>query len=116
MGCSASNPGARPMSIRMVHVRAALTLLLSFAAASTAWAQGGNVTGRVTERASGTPLGDVRITVVGSTASTMTNAEGRYSLRGLRPGRVALRASRLGSEESPRIFTVTAGPHTPVAF
>src|SRR5688572_33386414 len=116
MGCSASTTGARPMRIRIVRVRTALTLLLSFAAASTAFAQGGNVTGRVTERASGTPLGDVRITVVGSTAATMTNAEGRYTLRGVRAGRVTLRALRLGYEESSRIFTVTAGADTTVDF
>src|SRR5688572_32900212 len=98
------------MSIRIVHVRAALTLLLSFTATSAALAQ--TVTGRVTERASGAPLGDVRITVVGSTAATMTNAEGRYTLRGLRPGRVTLRALRLGYEESSRIFPVHAGGDT----
>src|SRR5687767_16000942 len=99
-----------------VHVRTALTLLLSLTAASTAIAQGGNVTGRVTERASGTPLGDVRITVVGSTAATMTNAEGRYTLRGVRAGRVTLRALRLGYEESSRVFSVTAGADTTVDF
>src|SRR5687767_2871394 len=94
----------------------ACAVLLSLAAASTALAQGGNVTGRVTERASGAPLGDVRITVVGSTAATMTNAEGRYTLRGVRAGRVTLRALRLGYEESSRIFTMTAGADTTVDF
>jgi TonB-linked SusC/RagA family outer membrane protein len=92
-----------------VRVRTpAIALLLSLAAATSALAQsGGSVSGRVTARASGAPLGDVRVTVVGSTISTTTNADGRYTLRGLRAGSVTLRALRLGYEESKRVVTVT---------
>ena len=90
-----------------VRVRTpAIALLLSLAAATSALAQAGSVSGRVTARASGAPLGDVRITVVGSTVSATTNADGRYTLRGLRAGTITLRALRLGYEESKRVVTV----------
>ena len=104
------------MSIQ-VGVRArmpAFALLLTLAAATSALAQ--SVSGRVTARTSGAPLGDVRITVVGSTVSTSTNADGRYTLRGLRAGTVTLRALRLGYEESKRVVTVPADGEATMDF
>jgi TonB-linked SusC/RagA family outer membrane protein len=90
-----------------VRVRTpAIALFLNLAAATSALAQSGSISGRVTARASGAPLGDVRVTIVGSTQSATTNADGRYAIRGLRAGTITLRALRLGYEESKRIVTI----------
>lgn len=101
------------MSVQVgVRVRtSASALLLTLVAATAALAQG-SVSGRVTARASGAPLGDVRITVVGTTVSATTNADGRYTLRGLRAGSTTLRALRLGYEESKRMVTITDAEST----
>src|SRR5687767_12152274 len=63
-----------------------LALALVAIVSSRAAAQQTTVTGRVTAQESNEPLSDVRVIVVGTTVFTVTNADGRYSLRGVPAG------------------------------
>lgn len=86
----------------------AVPLALLFFGARTARAQTGTVTGRVTAEA-GAPLPDVRVTVVGTSLVTGTNAEGRYTLRSVPAGAATVRVNRVGYQEQKKSVTVTAG-------
>ena len=57
----------------------ALSLVLALTSAQLAWAQT-DVSGTVTEAASGQPLPGVNIAIQGTTTGTTTNAQGQYSL------------------------------------
>lgn len=59
-------------------------------------AQTGTVAGRVTDKASGQALGNVQVTVGGTTRGALTDREGRYTITGLAPGQVEVRARFIG--------------------
>jgi len=72
-------------------------------------AQQGTITGRVTDQANGQPLVGARVTIVGTSLVTQTNAEGRYALSSVPGGQVTLRASAVGFGAASRAVTVSAG-------
>ncbi|MEO5931449.1 MAG: carboxypeptidase regulatory-like domain-containing protein, partial [Candidatus Kapaibacterium sp.] len=81
--------------------RALLLALLSIAAAIPAVAQSGTVTGRVTDAASGGPLAGATIRLTGGSATTrqggaISARDGRYTMRGIPPGRYRVQASFIG--------------------
>jgi TonB-linked SusC/RagA family outer membrane protein len=78
--------------------------------------QGTTITGRVTDQASGAPLGDARVYLLGSALVTATNADGRYTLRGVPAGAAEIRAIRVGYTEQKKPVAVTAGGATTVDF
>src|SRR6185312_17242357 len=65
--------------------RAAATLAVVLTPTLAA-AQQATIAGRVTAQGTGEALSDVRVYLVGSTLATATNAEGRYTLRGVPAG------------------------------
>jgi TonB-linked SusC/RagA family outer membrane protein len=69
-------------------------------------AQQSTINGRVT--ASGQPVSDARVYVVGTNAATATNADGRYVLR-TASGVVDVRVIRIGYQEQKRSVSVPAG-------
>ena len=76
--------------------RSTLVALL-VASAPAAVAQGtGTIAGRITDRATGAPLGDARVIVVGTQRDTRTTEAGQYRLTSLPAGMVRLRVLRLG--------------------
>ncbi|MGH7712892.1 MAG: TonB-dependent receptor plug domain-containing protein, partial [Gemmatimonadaceae bacterium] len=79
-------------------------------------AQQTSVTGRVTARESNEPVPDVRVIVLGTTVFTVTNAEGRYTLRGVPTGNQTIRTIRVGFVEQKRPVTVTAGQTATLDF
>jgi TonB-linked SusC/RagA family outer membrane protein len=97
----------------------ARTLLLAAAmvaaSAASALAQG-SVSGRVTSKDGDAPLGDARVTVLGSSISAHTNAEGRFRLPAVPAGQVTLRVNRLGYMEAKQVVTVTNGADATVNF
>ena len=93
------------MWIRDRLLSAAGALLLF---ASGAGAQQASVTGRITDDATSQPLGDVRVQVSGTSLSTMTNAQGAYTIR-LSPGTYQLRAVRVGYAAAAQSVTVAEG-------
>src|SRR5687768_6774750 len=75
-----------------------------------------SITGRVTVRGSPEPLPDTRVIVVGTSIFTLTNAEGRYTLRGVPAGNVEVRVLRVGYVEQKRPVAVTAGQAATLDF
>ncbi len=69
---------------------------------------GGIVTGRVTDAATGAPVGQVRILVTGTTNGTLTSDNGRYALRGLTAGPNVIDVNRIGYEAKKATVTVLA--------
>ena len=65
----------------------------------------GGARGVTLDAASGAPIPDVQVSVVGTQRGAITNEAGRYTITGLRPGPVTLRAQKVGF--SPVQATVT---------
>ncbi|HEY4306301.1 MAG TPA: TonB-dependent receptor plug domain-containing protein, partial [Gemmatimonadaceae bacterium] len=57
------------------------------------------VTGRVTEAATGAPIPDARVAVIGTGLTASTNGEGRYTIRNAPVGTVEVRVLRVGFQE-----------------
>jgi TonB-linked SusC/RagA family outer membrane protein len=93
-------------SIGRTRLWAALSLFV--ASAGAAQAQGTSITGRVTEEG-GRPVDQVQVNVVGSTLGALTNAEGRYTIRGMPAGTHVVRALRVGYSEQKKTVTVNTG-------
>jgi len=74
-----------------------------------AHAQAATVAGRVTAAETSQPLAEARVSVVGATLATLTDSQGRYTLRSVPPGRIEVRVQRVGYTERSRQITVTAG-------
>src|SRR2546430_14818263 len=62
---------------------------------AVAGAQQGTVAGRVTDQANGQPLVGARVTIMGTSLSAQTNAEGRYTLPRGPGGQLTVRGSAL---------------------
>ena len=77
-----------------------LALFLLAALPSVALAQGGSIVGRVTEDKTGRPVEQAQVNVVGTTIGALTNADGRYALRGVRAGAYQVRVLRVGYAEA----------------
>lgn len=84
-------------------------LLLAGGLTTEAAAQQATITGRVTAEASGTPIAESRVQIVGTNLGATTNADGRYTIRGVPAGRFEVRAIRVGFMEQKKPLTVTAG-------
>ena len=84
--------------------------LLLAMAASPLSAQGGaeRITGTVTNE-TGIPLPAVQVSVVGTTLGALTGEDGRYTIVGVSPGAISLRAARIGYTPIVRSVTVVAG-------
>jgi TonB-linked SusC/RagA family outer membrane protein len=91
--------------------KAALLCLLAVGLApAAAHAQNtGRITGTVTDAASGQPLAAATVSVGGTTSSTVTDAEGRYTLTGIAAGTRTVTAARLGSTTQQKAVMVSAG-------
>ncbi|HEX2722471.1 MAG TPA: SusC/RagA family TonB-linked outer membrane protein [Gemmatimonadaceae bacterium] len=76
----------------------------------------GTITGRLTEAGTGRPLQGARVTVVGSTVAVPVTANGTYTIRGVAPGRVELRALAIGHDSQKQAVTVVAGQSATADF
>ena len=94
---------------RRAWVSARLALLMLLSAVAAASAQQAIVSGRVTAQGSSEPLAEARVLVVGTSIVASTNAEGRYTLRGVPTGTAEIRFLRVGYAEQKRAVTVAAG-------
>jgi len=108
--------GVRPLSIVTISAKVlAITLAAALSIAAPAAAQQATLTGRVTS-AGGTPLSEARVAIVGTTLQVLTNAEGRFTIRGITPGAVEVRVFRLGYTEQKKPITITAGSSPTLDF
>ncbi|MGV3708233.1 MAG: SusC/RagA family TonB-linked outer membrane protein [Gemmatimonas sp.] len=67
----------------------------------------GVISGRVTDLASGQPVGAVNVTIVGSTNGALTGEDGRYIIRQVPAGSVTLNFARIGYESNRTTVTVS---------
>ena len=77
-------------------------------AVRTAVAVDGRLVGLVRDHESGAPVPDVEVELVGGTARARSDAEGRFTLVGLAPGRHVIRFRRLGYRPGVALADVAA--------
>lgn len=97
----------------------ALSLLLGSAlSASSALAQGpgGTIIGKVIDRATNQPLGEVQMQLAGSVRGARTTDEGDYRIVSVPAGTYTLRAIRIGYSGATQSVTVVAGQTLTVNF
>ena len=85
-----------------------LPALLLALCARPAAAQQGEVTGRVTDKTSGTALAAAQVSVVGTTIRALTGQDGRYRLVNVPAGPATLRVSYIGYATTTQDVTVPA--------
>jgi len=73
-------------------------------------AQGGTLSGAVTDAATGQPIQQARVLVAGTQLGTLTAENGRYTLRVSTPGAITLEVTRIGYEAKRVPVTVGDGP------
>ena len=78
-------------------------------APAMALAQQGTITGRVTDQGTSNPVPSAQVFIVGTTRGALTTEQGVYTLRGVAPGPVTLRATRIGYKATTQTVTVPAG-------
>src|SRR5689334_7756423 len=76
----------------------------------------GIITGTITDKASGQPLGAVQVGVVGTTLGASTDNNGKYRIAGVQPGTVQLRVRFIGYVPIDRSVAVTDGNTVTVNF
>ena len=92
-----------------------LLTLLFIPTALAAQGTTGGITGTVTSGT--TPLAGVNVSVAGPPQrTTVTGADGRYTITGLAPGSYQVRASRIGYGNTSRAVTVSAGETSTANF
>src|SRR6478672_6899311 len=98
---------ARGTNMWAKKVCLALSLLL--AGPALAQAQTGRVTGTVIDTATTQPISNARISVVGTTIVTGTDADGRFTINNVPVGSQQIRFQRIGFAPITRTVTVGAG-------
>src|SRR5215218_10467761 len=93
----------------------ALSTVLLATGASVAAAQGGTLTGTVTAQG-GAPLQEARILVVGTSFSTVTSPEGKYTIRRVPAGTAELRVLRVGYQEQKKSVRIVDGQTATLDF
>lgn len=73
-----------------------VSLIAMLAAGTSALAQSGTVTGRVTAAAGEGPVADAHVVILGSRFGAQTREDGRYTIVGVTPGTYTLRVVRIG--------------------
>jgi TonB-linked SusC/RagA family outer membrane protein len=74
------------------------------------------VTGRVTDQATGQPIQDARVLVVGTTLFGITNTDGHYTIRNVAVGTIELRVLRVGFQEQKKSVQTAADATATVDF
>src|SRR5205085_5434315 len=98
----------RPSSFRQRFAALVGPIAMLCIATSSAFAQG-TITGRVTAKESGQPLAESRIEVVGTSLVTLSDADGKYSVRNVPTGAWTVRVLRVGHQEQKKSVTMTNG-------
>jgi TonB-linked SusC/RagA family outer membrane protein len=85
-----------------------LPLLIAVGAVGAA-AQGGTVSGTITDAATSQPLVAAQVFITGTTLGSTTGADGKYSISGVQPGTVEVSVRRIGYASTARQVQVAAG-------
>lgn len=92
-----------------MRVLSALGLTAATLTSAVAQQQTGTVVGRVTRADNGEPVAGAQVLVVGTSNGALTNAEGRYAIRGVTPGERTIRVQTMGFNSQDTTVSVTAG-------
>lgn len=98
--------------LRVARIVAAVTLLV----APSAFAQAGRIEGTVRDALTSNPLPGARVSIVGTTLSAMTGANGAYAIDNAPIGGVLLRVQLLGYQPASASVQVSAGTPAAVNF
>ena len=90
--------------------------MLLHGGATSALAQGGTIAGRVGARGTNEPISQARVSVLGTTLSVISDADGKYTLRNVPAGTQQIRAVRVGYVEQKLEAQVTAGQTATLDF
>lgn len=93
-----------------------IALALLAGAAGAAHAQRATIRGTVRDLATQAPLGQVQVTLGGSTMGVLTDAEGRYRIGGVPSGAIEVRARFIGYRVSSQTVVVPAEGEVEVNF
>jgi TonB-linked SusC/RagA family outer membrane protein len=91
-------------------------LFLSFLGTAEAQTPTGVVTGQVTEAATGRPLANVQILVVGANIGTLSDARGNFRISGVRAGSRSISAQSIGYRSETQTVAVVPGQVATVRF
>jgi TonB-linked SusC/RagA family outer membrane protein len=105
-------PGGKPMSRSRWTLSALAFLAVGFV--RIAHAQG-TITGRITSEGN-LPLGDVRVLVISTAVSAITNEDGKYTLKGVPAGTFDIQALHVGFQSQKKSVNVAAGSSTVADF
>jgi TonB-linked SusC/RagA family outer membrane protein len=83
--------------------------------ATVATAQG-TLTGRVTAQGSGEGIQDARVIILGTSLFTTTQADGKYTVRGVRAGTAEVRVLRVGFAEQKKSVAILDGQTATLDF
>src|SRR2546428_3823170 len=101
---------------RIRRIAALSAALLAVVAGAALAQQQGSVSGVVTDRAAGMPMGSVRVSVLNTNRSTLTNQQGRYTIQALPAGTYQVQAAIIGYAAVTSPATVTPGQAATVDF
>jgi len=103
------------MRLRSFLSRLALPALFAIGVSPlAAAAQQGSVTGRVTDASTGQPIAAAQVSLVGTNIGTLTNSDGRYTMRNVAAGSHVVRVLRVGFVEQRQPVTVGAAQQATV--
>ena len=74
------------------------------------------VTGTVTARGSNAPLSGAQVTITGTRLGASTSTDGTFTIRGVEPGPVKVRAQMIGFEPAEQTIQVGASATASVSF
>jgi TonB-linked SusC/RagA family outer membrane protein len=98
-------PGSLFRAVRGVAMLAALLVGPTLEAQQAT----GVITGRITVRGTSDPLGDARVTVVGTAIAVFTNTNGEYRIAAAPVGRTQVTAYKIGYSSASDTVTVSSG-------
>ncbi len=102
--------------MRRLSRLSALLVALAALPASLFAQGGGTITGRVTGADTGQPIASATVTVEGSSLRSVTDAQGRYTIRSVPAGTYSVSAATLGRESARRSASVAAGQTVTLDF
>ena len=101
---------------RVTFLPSVLALGLALGFSSLAAQATGTVTGQVTNAATGQPISEVQMVVVGTNIGSLTNESGRFLITRVPAGQREIRAVILGYSQQVHVVTVTSGESTVIDF
>jgi TonB-linked SusC/RagA family outer membrane protein len=101
------------LSAALSTLGAALTLLTGATRHASAQA---SISGRVTAQATGQPLAEARVLVIGSTLSATTGDDGKFTVRNVQAGNVQLQVLRVGYQSQKKTVSVGAAANVTLDF